>query len=92
MLKYGYIYKEIKQLNPWKAAQNSDIPVKVPKEITDVFSAYICDFVNKTARKGNFLLILKHTLLLYLKKVSGDLKETIVLMVFYQLFRKCSKK
>ena len=38
----------MKRLNARKATQITDIPVKISKENADIFSAYICDFLNET--------------------------------------------
>lgn len=59
-LKLYATCNEIKQLNPRKATQSTDIPVGVLKENPDIFSSYICDFVNETVKSGKFSLILKH--------------------------------
>ena len=53
------ICKELKRLNPRKAAQNTDIPIKILKENADIFSSYICYFFNETIRSGKFPSILK---------------------------------
>ena len=53
------VFKEIKILKARKAKQITDIHVKVLKENADIFSAYICDFLNKTKRSGKFPAILK---------------------------------
>ena len=55
----GDICKELRRLNPRKAAQNTDIPIKILKENADIFSSYICDFFNETIRSGKFPSILK---------------------------------
>ena len=52
------ICKELKRLNPRKAAQNTDIPIKILKE-NAIFSSYICDFFNETIRSGKLPSILK---------------------------------
>lgn len=49
------IYKGINQLNLWNVTQIFDIL----KENTNIFSAYVCDFVNETMRSGIFPSILK---------------------------------
>ena len=53
------ICKELKRLNPRKAAQNTDTPIKILKENADISSSYICDFFNETIRSGKFPSILK---------------------------------
>ena len=54
------VFKEIKILKARKAKQITDIHVKVLKENADIFSANICDFLNKTKRSGKFPAILKN--------------------------------
>ena len=55
------VFKEIKTLKAKKATQITDIPIKILKENADIFSAYICDFLNKTIRSGKFPAILKNS-------------------------------
>ena len=38
--------EDIEHTKSHKAAQSADIPVNVLKENADIFSAYICDFIN----------------------------------------------
>ena len=52
-------FNEIKRLKASKATQIADIPVKISKENVDIFSAYICDFLDETIRSGKFPRILK---------------------------------
>ena len=40
------IKKEIRKLDPIKATQNTDIPVRIFKQNSDILSNYICDFFN----------------------------------------------
>ena len=54
------IFNEINNLNARKAAQNTDIPVKILKENIDIFSAYICEFFNATIRSSKFPSTLKN--------------------------------
>ena len=54
------VFKKIKSLKARKAIQITDIPVKILKKNTDLFSAYICDFLNQTIRSGKFPAILKN--------------------------------
>ena len=53
------ICKELKRLNSRKAAQNTDIPIKILKANANIFSSYICDFFNETIRSGKFPSISK---------------------------------
>ena len=54
------IFKEIKRLKARKATQITDTPVKILKENADIFSAYICDFLNETIKSGKCPAILKN--------------------------------
>ena len=54
------VFKEIKRLKARKATQITDTPVKILKENADIFSVYICDFLNETIRNGKFPAILKN--------------------------------
>ena len=49
-----------KRLKARKATQITDIPAKILKENADIFSAYICDFLNETIQSGKFPAILKN--------------------------------
>ena len=51
---------EIRKLGPRKATQNTDIPVRILKNNSDIFSNYICDFFNECVDKGVFPSILKN--------------------------------
>ena len=87
------IYKEINQSNTWKAAQSFDIPVKVLRENTDIFSAYICDLVNQTVRSDIFPLILKlANITSVFKKGFRGSKENCclvnILTVIFKVFEK----
>ena len=48
--------KEIRKLDPRKATQNTDIPVRILKQSSDIFGNYICDFFNECVDKGVFRL------------------------------------
>ena len=55
--------KEIRRLDPRKArkaTQNSDIPVRILKQNSDIFNNYICDFFNECVDEGVFSSILKN--------------------------------
>ena len=51
--------KEIRKLDPRKATQNTDIPVRILKQNSDIFVNYICDFFNESVDKGVFPFIRK---------------------------------
>ena len=53
-------FKEIKRLKARKVTQITDIPVKVLKENADIFSAYLCDFLNESIKDDKFPVILKN--------------------------------
>ena len=40
------VLKELRKLNPRKAAQSSDVPVRVLKDNVDIFANYICGLFN----------------------------------------------
>ena len=48
------VKKEIRTLDPRKATQNTDIPVRILKQNSDIFDNYICDFFNECVDKGVF--------------------------------------
>ena len=54
------VFKEIKRLKARKATQITAIPAKSLKEHVDVFSAHICDFLNKIIKSGKFPAILNN--------------------------------
>ena len=52
------VKKEIRKLDLRKATQNTDIPVRILKQNSDIFRNYICDFFNECDDKGfTFILI-----------------------------------
>ena len=53
------VRKEIRKLDPRKAAQNTDIPIRILKQNFDIFGNYICDFFNECVDKGVSPSILK---------------------------------
>ena len=50
------VKKEIRKLDPRKATQNTDIPVRILKQNSDIFGNHICDFFNECIDKGVFHL------------------------------------
>ena len=52
--------KKIKQLNPRKVTQSTDILSTSLKENTDILLAYVCNFVYETMRGGKFASFLRH--------------------------------
>ena len=80
------VKKEIRKLDPRKATQTTDIPVRILKQNSDVFGNYICDFFNECVDKGVFPSILKMLILhLFLKKVLEDQKTITDRLVYFQL-------
>ena len=54
------IEKEILKLDVNKASQSSDIPMKVLKENTNIFSNFLCNSLNNLIKLSKFPQILKH--------------------------------
>ena len=50
------VAEEIIKLDPRKATQNTDIPVRILKQNSDIFGNCICDFFNECVDKGVFHL------------------------------------
>ena len=50
------VAEEIRKLDPRKATQNTDIPVRILKQNSDIFGNCICDFFNECVDKGVFHL------------------------------------
>ena len=59
-VSFNDAFKEIKRLKARKATQITNIPVKILKENADIFSLYICDFLDETIRSSKFPAILKY--------------------------------
>ena len=53
------IEKEILNLNTNKASQNSDMPTKVIKENSDIFSSFLCTSFNSSRKTSKFRECLK---------------------------------
>ena len=79
------IEKEILNLNIAKASQDSDIPTKIIKKNSDVFSDISFNEFNKSLEICNFPLLLST------KKGTDLTKTTIVQSVFYQICQKFLK-
>ena len=54
------VKKEIRKLDPRKATQNTDTPVRILRQSSDIFGNYICDFFNECVDKGVFPSTLKN--------------------------------
>ena len=50
---------DVRNLDPRKATQNTDILVRILKQNRDIFANYICDFFNECVHKGVLSSILK---------------------------------
>ena len=65
------VKKEIRKLDPRKATQNTDLPVRILKQNSDIFGNYIRDFFHECVDKGVFPSILKNANIthLFFKKI-----------------------
>ena len=94
---FNDVFKEIKRLKARKATQITDIPVKILKENADIFSAYICDFLNETISSGKFPAILKNgDFTAVFKKGFKGSKENYrpasILLILSKIFKKIISK
>ena len=82
----GDVKKEIRKLDPRKATQNTDIPVRILKQNSDIFGNHICDFFHENIDKGVFPSILKNANITpVFKKVLEDQKTITDRLVYFQL-------
>ena len=51
----------MRKLGPRKATQNTDIPIRILKQNSDISGNYTCDFFNECVGKDVFPSILKNT-------------------------------
>ena len=58
-VSFEEIEREVRLLKLNKASQYSDIPTKIIKENSDIFSNFICEIINNSI-KSIFLSCLKH--------------------------------
>ena len=91
------ICKELKKLNPRKAAQNTDIPIKILKENADIFSSCIYDFFKETIRSGKFPSILKKANIAPVfkkgfKRSKENYRPVSILPVISKIFEKMISK
>ena len=54
------VKREIRKLDPRKANQNTNIPVRMLKHNSDIFGNYICNFFNECVDKSVFPSTLKN--------------------------------
>ena len=88
------IEKEILSLDVNKASQNSDIPIKVTKGNTDIFSNFLCDSFNNSIKLSTFPEILKHAGITPLykkgkKDIKGNYRPVSILPNLSKIFEKC---
>ena len=70
------IQKEIYNLNSNKASQHSDIPTKIIKSNSDIFSDFLCVSINSSIKSSLFLSCLKTADITPIyKKGKKDLKD-----------------
>ena len=90
------VFKEIKRLKARKATQITDILVKILKENDDIFSAYICDFLNETIKSGKFPAISKNgdITAVFKKGFKGSKKNyrPVILPIISKTFEKIISK
>ena len=75
-VSFKEIETEIRLLKLNKASQYSDIPTKIIKENSDIFSNFICESINNSIKSSIFPSCLKHADVTPLhKKFNKSLKE-----------------
>ena len=73
---FGNIEREIRLLKLNKASQYSDIPTKIIKKNSDIFSNFICESINNFIKSSIFPSCLKHADVTPLhKRCNKSLKE-----------------
>ena len=88
------IEKEILKLDVNKASQSSDIPIKVLKQNSDVFSNFLCNSFNNFIKLSTFPEILKHADITPLykkgkKDIKGNYRPVSILPNLSKIFEKC---
>ena len=88
------IEKEILKLDVNKASQSSDIPIKVLKENSDIFSNFLCNSFNNSIKLSKFPEILKHADITPLykkgkKDIKGNYRPVSILPNLPKIFEKC---
>ena len=75
-MSFKEIETEIRLLKLNKASQYSDIPTKIIKENSDIFSIFICESINNSTKSSIFPSCLTHADVTTLnKKCNKSLKE-----------------
>ena len=83
------VKNEIRKLDRRKTTQNTNIPVRILKQSSNIFDNYICGFFNECIDKVLSPSILKMLILhLFLKKILEDQKIIIDWGVHFQLYLK----
>ena len=86
------IEKENLKLDVNKASQNSDIPIKVLKENSDIFSNFLCNSFNNSITLSTFLEIQKKCRITsWYKKVKKISKKTTDEWAFFVTYQKLLK-
>ena len=70
------IEKEVLKLDVNKASQSSDIPIKVLKENTNIFSNFLCNIINNSIKLTTFVKFLNMQILPLCTKEINISKET----------------
>ena len=84
-VSFSDVKKEIRKLDPRKATQHTDIPVRISKQNSDVFGNYICDFLNECVDMVFSLYSKKCENYTCFKKVLVDQKTITDRLVYFQL-------
>ena len=88
------IETEILKLDVNKISQSSDIPIKVLKENTDIFSNFLCNSFNNSIKLLTFPEIPKHADITPLYKkgkndIKGNYRPMSILLNLSKIFEKC---
>ena len=86
--------KEILKLDVNEASQSSDIPIKVLKENSDIFSDFLCNSFNNSIKLSTFPEFLKHADITSLykkgkKNIKGNYRPVSILRNSSKIFEKC---
>ena len=96
-VSFKEIETEIRLLKLNKASQYSDIPTKIIKENSDIFSNFICESINNSIKSSIFPSCLKHADVTPLhKKCNKSLKENYgpvsILLILSKVFERAMFK
>ena len=86
--------KKILKLDVNKVSQSSDIPIKVLKENSNIFSNFLCNSFNDSIKLLTFPEILKHADITPLykkgkKDIKGNYRPVSILPNLSKIFQKC---